>query len=112
MDMVGVWRRGQANPKLPRQDFHTLARVPVVMPEGRPLVEKFARQNILCFLTDAASVLREPSLKASGKPADEPLDVVHPDVFISDAGATLSNGKVLPIGWNGKLGSQRPSLRH
>jgi hypothetical protein len=32
MDMVGVWRRAQANPKLPRQDIHTLATVPVEIP--------------------------------------------------------------------------------
>jgi hypothetical protein len=107
---------GEANPKLPRQDFHTLARVPVVMHQGRTLVEKFTRQNILCVLTDAASLLCEPSPKTSGKSADEPLDVAHPsvctsDVCISDAGATLSNGKALPIGWNGKFGSQSPSLR-
>jgi len=115
-DFSMLGRSGQANPKLPRQDFDTLARVPVVMPQGHTLVEKFARQNILCVLTDAASLLREPSLKTSGKRADEPLDVAHPgacisDVCISDAGATLSNGKALPIGWNGKFGSQRPRLR-
>jgi hypothetical protein len=74
------------------------------------LFEKFTRQIILCFLTDAASLLREPFLKASGKPADEPLDVVHPDICFPDAGATLSDGKALPTGLNGKFGSQRPSL--
>src|SRR5882672_8409739 len=43
-DFSMLGRSGQANPKLPRQDFDTLARVPVVMHRGRTLVEKFNRK--------------------------------------------------------------------
>jgi SAM-dependent methyltransferase len=48
-------------------------------------IEVWYRQNILCFLADGTSPIRERSPQTESRPAAEPLDVVHPDLYLRRA---------------------------
>jgi hypothetical protein len=48
-------------------------------------IEFWYRQNILCFLADGTAPIRERSPQTEGRPVAEPLDVVHPDLYLRRA---------------------------